>query len=247
MQNRKIFPVLIAIALILPYPADARRAVSISKADTEKISADLAAEFKLTASELMPLVENLEQAAGGEDFYYYLNRIRQLSEGQRHTLVEFLKCICALEERPKADLVFALVESMDRLSPSSYCVNSVLTDISGLPAELDGIKGGFEALLNMLTEITRIDPKKKDVQPDAYDFLRRFKEEVIAQGWKNYEYIRGNFMFTMEKVTQIMSERLERFCWDVFSQINICLNQADGDSKEADLLLRKYYEALPEK
>ncbi|HEO63758.1 MAG TPA: hypothetical protein ENN78_00625 [Candidatus Omnitrophica bacterium] len=123
-----------------------------------------------------------------------------------------------------------------------------MTDnISGLPADLENIEGGFEVLLNMLTEITRMDPKEKDVQPDAYDFLRKFKESVIAQRWKNHEYVKENFIFTMEKVIQIMSERLEEFCWDAFSQVNICLNQADGDLEEAVRLLHRYYEALPEK
>ncbi|MCM8784235.1 MAG: hypothetical protein NC818_05635 [Candidatus Omnitrophica bacterium] len=227
--------------LLFSTSVEARRLLFVSERNTDNIVRDLASEFNLKVSELMPLVKNLEAISNKEDFYYYLERIRKLSKNDRYTLIEFLKCLSTLKDREKADLVFALIESMHRLRASSYCLNSVLKDICDLPTELKDIKQGFETLLGMLIEITRIDPKEKDVQPDAYDFLRRFKEEVIAENWIKYPYLRNNFVFVITKVTQIMTERGERFSWDAFSQINIFLNRAGGDLKETERLIKEYY------
>ncbi|HEO63759.1 MAG TPA: hypothetical protein ENN78_00630 [Candidatus Omnitrophica bacterium] len=86
----KIILVLMVGVLFSASSVHARRSISASGIDAEKIAIDLAAEFNLSASELIPLVKDLEEVAGGDVFHYYLNRIRQLSRGERYTLVEFL-------------------------------------------------------------------------------------------------------------------------------------------------------------
>ncbi len=232
---------LTAMNLFCLHHLYARRIWNISI--TTQIVKDLEKNFGFNSRELPSLlaaVENLQIAVGNVDslFRYYLTQIQKLST--KNVVVNFINCIAAVRDRENVELVFNLIKELRRVKARDYFINGILEDISHLSQELDDIKDEFPILLYALIAVTE-STLQEDYQPQVYNFLRRFREEIINKRWINYEYIKEYFSEVMDMVVKITIRNLEANMWDALTQINIFLRDTKGNWPQAKYLLNKFY------
>ncbi|MCD6080679.1 MAG: hypothetical protein B6D53_01130 [Candidatus Omnitrophica bacterium 4484_49] len=238
----KVFIItLIVINLTRLHPLYARRI--LDRTAIIQITKDLEKNFGVNSWELpllLTAVENLRVAVEDDDglFRYYITQIQELST--KNVVVNFINCIAVVRKRENVELVFNLIKEFRRLKARDYFINGILEDIHHLPQELNDIEDGFSILLHALITVTK-STLEEDYQPQAYNFLRRFREEIISKQWINYEYIKKHFPQVMETVIDITTRNLETDMWNALTQINICLNEAKGNWPQAKYLLDKFY------
>ncbi|RKY34783.1 MAG: hypothetical protein DRP73_05190 [Candidatus Omnitrophota bacterium] len=238
----KVFVItLIVINLTRLHPLYARRI--LDRTAIIQIAKDLEKTFGVNSWELpllLTAVENLRVAVEDDDglFRYYITQIQELST--KNVVVNFINCIAVVRKRENVELVFNLIKEFRRLKAGDYFINGILEDIHHLPQELNDIEDGFPKLLHALITVTK-STLEEDYQPQAYNFLRRFREEIISKQWINYEYIKKHFPQVMETVVDITTRNLEADMWNALTQINIYLNETKGNWPQAKYLLDKFY------
>jgi hypothetical protein len=235
--NLRIVSILITINLTFTSSLYARRVRIV------QITNEWETVFKISPQEkskLSAAIENLWLAVEHNDdlFHYYINRIKELSTP--HVLLTFIQCVAAVREKQNVNLIFDLIQEFRRSNAGDYFINGTLEDIRHLPDELGNIEGGFQILMNALITITGLT--EEDHQPEAYNFLRRFREEIIIDNWINHRYIREHFARVIKKIVDIRKKGLEQNMWNALNQINIYLNDTNGNWKETENRLDEFYQ-----
>lgn len=212
--------------------------------DIEVVAKEFVEEFGISSEEAKGYVKTLWKAAqeNEEDFHYCSEQIKQL--GSSKTLKQVISCVGVLKDKAKIKLVFDLMESLKKQSPKPYYSQSILEDIATLSKKkaFKDIKHGFKLLLDMLIKVTDYSEKEADEPPEAYLFLRPFTQGVIIEKkWREYEYVKKNFSFCMEKILEVIAKGKEENAWEALYQINILFDIAQGDRDKFNELYRNRY------